>query len=93
MIDNLRRVSFHETQKQSSSVKARRTLSKLRMICTGAAAECPATWSHPDLSELASKDRKKCTKWVITKGRDPEHRDYHIWDDTEILRWLLEDIL
>jgi len=52
----------------------------------------PAAWSHPDLSKLASKDRKIDTKWVITKRRDPEHRDYRIWDNIEILRWLPEEI-
>jgi hypothetical protein len=29
----------------------------------------------------------------MTKGRDHEHWDYHIWDDMEIVKWLPEEIL
>jgi hypothetical protein len=95
MVNNSRKVSFLKPQKQSSTLTARRTVTEQRESAQereNGEADSPAAWSHPDLSEIASKDQNIDTKWVITKGRVPEHRGYHIWDDIEILLWLPEEI-
>ena len=70
----LKGVSFQISQKQSTYLDQRQSLTELRKICPRAgewSGSLPVKWSYPDLSEPVMQGQKMVLKWAITKCQNP----------------------